>query len=184
MKKLSLLLLCLTLLLTACKTPASTEQPTAISTEFNAQALTPEEYAEAVENVYPVKNFANLYDDFSAIVGLIESYRAEVENAEDSGFLLDYANDFRYIYHQDRKIVLSESEHKSIKKIANSYSSHAGALTMIVLEPGIIKFLSEWKNYAVVYSESDVAPTSLFFEESKIQVKKIQPHWYHVFDVN
>jgi len=184
MKRILLLLLGLTVIFGACKETVSTEQLTASSTEYSFQALTPEEYIEAIERVYPVKNFDNLYNDFRAIVDLIESYREEVENAEDFGFLLDYANDFRYIYHHDRKIVLSEEEHASIKKIANSYSSRTGKLTMIVLEPDMIKFLSEWTNYAVVYSAKDTKPTSLFFEESEIRVKKIQPNWYHVFDVN
>jgi len=167
---------------------SGSDSTTALPVESVSSCVFPTMEQKAYENMikkkYAIKDFEDVSDDFIAIIDLIEPYRAEVEIAEHHFFIVGYEKDFSYISFNDKVIQLNEIQQNSMKEIAKSYSwSSTGAMTLIGVEPGQIIFLSEWKNYAVVYTDDDIMPSTLWFAKAEVRVEKIRPHWYHVFDV-
>ena len=141
-------------------------------------------YERGIRKRYKLKNFDDIFDDFQVMVDLVSPYRETLEKAEYNNFAVSYDTDYDCISSTAGVIELTPDQQNSLRTIADAYASDAGSMTLIGFEPGQIKFLSEWKCYAIVYTDDDVAPTTLWFPESDVRVKKIRPHWYHVFDVN
>ena len=142
-------------------------------------------YAPGIKKRYAIKNFDDIYDDLQVMVDVVSPYREALEKAEYNSLMVNYDTDYDSIVSSTTGVIeLTPNQQKSLRTIADAYRSGTGSMTLIGFKPGQIKFLSEWKNYAIVYTDDDVAPTTLWFPESDVRTKKIRPHWYHVFDVN
>jgi len=160
------------------------DQPEDLSKYFST--IPRDVYEYGIQQKYAIKNFDDISDDLQTIIDLIAPYRDIMEKAEYNSFGVTRGNDYACITSSTTKTIwLNPFQQNSLKAIAESFSiANTGSLTAIGIESGQIKFLSEWRNYAVVYTDDDIAPTTLCFPEADVRVKKIQPHWYHVFDVN